>query len=142
MQNPTNEKKEENMVSLVQRYLETATQDMEQWLEILHEDVVIEFPFAKSAGLSERITGKEFIKTSTQSFLSSVPGIRFNNPVIYPSADANQAFATYDVEVLVPSTNRIYKQTYISEFIQKDGKIIKMAEYYDPTKIVEAFTGL
>lgn len=129
------------MVSLVKQYLETATQDMDKWLELLHDDVVIEFPFAKSAGLAERITGKEFIKTSTQGFLSSVPGISFNNPVVYPSEDSNQAFATYEVEVLVPSTKKLYKQRYIAEFIQKEGKIIKMTEYYDPSKIVEAFKG-
>jgi ketosteroid isomerase-like protein len=60
--------------------------------------------------------------------------------VIYPGLDPDIAFATYDVEVKVYQTGRLYKQKYIGHFRQREGKLIYLAEYYDPTKTREAFS--
>ncbi|MFC3562839.1 nuclear transport factor 2 family protein [Pedobacter jamesrossensis] len=130
---------EEDISPLVIRYLETATTDIDQWIDLLHDDIVIEFPYGESAGLLPQLSGKETIKKSTEMFLESVPGIRFNNAVVSPSLNPDEAFATYEVDVKVPSTGRNYKQRYIAAFTRKDGKIIKMVEYYDPTNFNAAF---
>ncbi len=57
----------------------------------------------------------------------------------YPSADPDEAFATYDTEVNVPENGRVYQQKYIGHFRQRAGKLVYLSEYLDPTKLVEAF---
>lgn len=125
--------------ALVLKYLETATKDLEKWTELLHDDIIIEFPYAGSVGWPEKIQGKEVIKASIGEFLSQVPGLEFKNPQVFQTTDPNVLFATYDTEVKVSATGKTYKQKYISYFGLADGKIKNMAEYYDPEKIKEAF---
>ena len=69
-----------------------------------------------------------------------VPGIRFNNLEVYPGQNPHQAFATYDVKVRVPCTNKTYEQQYIAVFTEEYGKIAHMIEYYDPVKLNAAFS--
>ena len=138
------EKEEENsggsgIVSLVLQYLDFATQNPEKWLNLLHNNIVLEFPYAESAGLPRFLAGKEMIQKSTADFLGMVPGIRFNNPEVFPGLNPHQAFATYGVKVLVPATNKTYEQQYIAVFTEQDGQIVHMTEYYDPTKLNAAF---
>lgn len=128
-----------DITALVLRFLDSATSDVDLWLALIHEDCVIEFPYGESAGLPQRVTGKEAIKNSTEHFLKTVPGIRFNNPVVFPSLDPHMAFAKYDVSVSVPATGKIYRQSYITIFKEADMKIISMVEYYDPVKFNTAF---
>lgn len=135
----SNQKSEEKIFNLVVNYLKTATKNIDKWLELLDEDILIEFPYASSAGLTQKLEGKKQVKTSTEEFLSMVPGISFNNITVYPGLDPNKAFATYEVNVRVASTGKDYVQTYIADFTQANGKIVRMVEYYDPSKFQEAF---
>lgn len=125
--------------ALVLQYLEIATKDINQWLELLHDDIIIEFPYAESLGAPSKIQGKDVIKASIGDFLSQVPGLEFLNPKVFQTTDPNILFATYNAEVKVAATGKIYKQKYISHFTLADGKITYMAEYYDPAKLKEAF---
>ena len=125
--------------TLVLNHLELATQDFPRWLDLLDDKMVIEFPYGESAGNPPRLQGKAEITKTITAFFDRVPGIRFNNPVIYPSADPNEAFATYEVQINVPENGRIYQQKYIGHFRQRGGKLIYLSEYFDPTKTIEAF---
>ncbi|QTE38552.1 nuclear transport factor 2 family protein [Mucilaginibacter gossypii] len=126
--------------SLVLKFLDTATRDPAEWLNLLHDDAVLVFPYAESAGLPVVVAGKDVIKKATASFLQMVPGIRFNNPVVYPTLDPHKAFATYEACVTVAATGGEYEQNYITMFTEQAGKIIEMYEYYDPVKLNAAFS--
>lgn len=131
---------ENNDISkLILNHLEYATQDFQKWLDLLDDQIIIEFPFGEAAGNPSSMEGKELIEKSIKEFLDSVPGIRFKNPVIYLGADPDEAFAKYEVEVDVPATGKVYKQKYIAHFRQQKGKLIYLSEYFDPTKVLEAF---
>ncbi|MFH7018644.1 nuclear transport factor 2 family protein [Flavobacterium sp. FlaQc-47] len=132
--------KKSNNSSLVLQYLATATKNIDQSLDLLHQDIIIEYPYAESAGLPIKIQGENIIKDSIGEFLAQVPGLEFKNPMIYETTDPDILFATYEAEVKVTATGKIYRQKYISNFGFNDGKIIYMAEYYDPAKLKEAFT--
>jgi ketosteroid isomerase-like protein len=124
--------------NLVLEHLELATQDFSRWLDLLDDNIVINFPYGESAGLSSRLEGKPAVAEAIQMFLARVPSIRFNHPVIHLAVDSDEAFATYEVDVAVPENGRSYHQKYISHIRQRNGKIITITEYYDPTKYLEA----
>ncbi len=134
-ENPT----KPDIVRIVRDHLELSTQDLPRWLGLLDDAIVIEFPYGESAGNAPRLEGKAAIAEAINAFLLRVPGFRFNHPVVYPGADPDEAFATYDAEVLVPENGRVYQQKYIGHFRQRAGKLTYIAEYYDPTKLIEAF---
>lgn len=127
-----------NIKNLVLQHLELSTQDMPRWLELLDDNIVMEFPYAASAGLSPRLEGKAAVAEAIKMFLARVPGLRFNHPIIRLAQDSDEAFATYDVNTAVPENGRTYRQQYISHIRQRNGKITAITEYYDPTKYVEA----
>ena len=124
---------------LIRSHLELVTQDFPCWLELLDDEIVIEFPYGESAGNPARMGGKDEITEVITTFLARVPELRFRHPVIYLCADPDEAFATYDVEVNVPENNRVYRQNYISYFRQRSGKLVYLAEYFDPIKTRAAF---
>ena len=124
--------------NLVLEHLELSTQDFPRWLDLLDDNIVIDFPYAESAGLNPRLEGKAAVAEAIAVFLARVPGIRFNHPKIHPGADPDEAFATYEVDVAVPENGRTYHQKYIGHFRQAKGKLISITEYFDPTKTVEA----
>jgi ketosteroid isomerase-like protein len=127
-----------DITRIVLDHLALATQDFPRWLDLLDEDIVIEFPYGESAGNAPRLAGKAAIAEAINAFFVRVPGIRFNNPVVYPSADPDEAFATYDVKVPVPENGRVYRQQYIGHFRQRAGKLVYLSEYFDPTRTIEA----
>ena len=125
--------------NLVLDHLELSTQDFPRWLNLLDDAIVIEFPYGESAGNAPRLAGKAAIAEAISAFFVRVPGIRFNNPVIYPNADPDEAFATYAVEVPVPENGRVNRQKYIGHFRQRAGKLVYPSEYCDPTRTIEPF---
>jgi ketosteroid isomerase-like protein len=136
--NPENTNRSD-IKSVVLNHLERSTQDFSSWLDLLHDDIVIEFPYGESAGNPPRLKGKAVIAETITAFFNRVPEIRFNNPTVYLCVDPDEAFATYEVEVKVPDNGRIYKQKYIGHFRQSEGKLVYLSEYYDPTKTISAF---
>ncbi len=125
--------------NLIATHLELATQDFPRWLALLDEHIVLHFPYAESVGAPARLEGKAAVSEAVRSFLARVPGFRFNHLVIHPGADPDEAFATYDAEITVPENGRLYRQKYIAHFRQRAGKLVFISEYYDPTKMLEAF---
>lgn len=125
--------------SIVLNHLELSTQDFPRWLDLLHDDIIIEFPYGEAAGNPPRLEGKASIVETITAFFVRVPEIRFTNPIVYLCVDPNECFATYEAKVKVPENGRIYQQKYIGHFRQREGKLIYLSEYFDPTKTIAAF---
>ncbi|GAB2590880.1 hypothetical protein GCM10027190_44380 [Spirosoma areae] len=138
MMNPKN-RVMSDIESVVLNHLEFSTQDFPRWLDLLHDNIVIEFPYGEAAGNPPRLEGKAIIAETIKAFFVRVPGIRFTNPVVYRCVDPCEAFATYETKVNVPENGRIYQQNYIGHFRQHEGKLIFLSEYFDPTKTMAAF---
>lgn len=140
MKTKTSNSEDNGIRELILNHLEYATQDFPKWLDLLHDQIVIEFPFGEAAGNPPALEGKKLIEKHVKGFLDQVPGFRFKNPTIYLGADPDEAFAKYEAEVEVTATGKVYKQKFISHFRQQQGKLIYLSEYFDPTKAIEAFS--
>jgi ketosteroid isomerase-like protein len=49
--------------------------------------------------------------------------------------------AEYTSDTRVLTTDRPYRNTYISRFSIRDGRIVRLAEYFDPIELVVALGG-
>ncbi len=124
---------------LFRDYLALGTTDMDAFLALMHDDIVIEFPYGASAGLSPKLQGREEIRKGLGGFLASVPSIRFLDIVVHATSDPDEAFAVYRAEAVVPATGKTYRQNYIAQLRRRDGKVAHFREWFDPVRLITAF---
>ncbi|APR75872.1 Hypothetical protein A7982_01219 [Minicystis rosea] len=97
------------------------------------EDGVLELP-----KVNARAQGPAAIEKFLRGLLEKVPDFRFQNIQIFIETP-EQAFGEYDVDVLIPSTGKIYKQTYAGRLVAENGKIKLLREALDTLAAKEAF---
>jgi ketosteroid isomerase-like protein len=98
------------------------------------EDGVIELPKANA-----RAQGPAAIEQFLVGLLKKVPDFRFKNIHIFIETP-DQAFGEYDVEAVVPSTGKLYKQTYAGRLVAENGKIKLLREAMDTLAASRAFS--
>jgi len=97
-------------------------------------DGVIELPWVNA-----RAEGPAAIEKFIAGLLAKVPDFRFQNIRIWIQT-ADQAFGEYDVEALVLSTGKIYRQTYAGRLVAENGKIKLLREALNTTAASWAFS--
>ncbi|MBN3852141.1 nuclear transport factor 2 family protein [Paraburkholderia sp. Ac-20340] len=102
------------------------------------DDGVLELPYLKSLGIDGRAQGPKAIEGFIASLLAKVPDFAFKN-VRYLIETPEQVFAEYEVEALVPSTGKIYRQMYAGRLVARDGKIALLREALDTVAAADAF---
>jgi ketosteroid isomerase-like protein len=118
---------------LLQDYL-AAIQNPAAAAALFAEDGVLELPTANA-----RAQGPAAIQKFLTGFLGMVPGFKFHNiRVLIETPD--QAFGEYDVEVLVPATGKLYKQSYAGRLVAENGKIKLLREALDTLAASRAFS--
>lgn len=122
-----------NATELLTAYL-AQIQDSAAAAVLFADDGVIELPWvnARAQGLVE-------IKKFLAALLAKVPDFRFQNIRIWIQAPAH-AFGEYDVEALVPSTSKTYRQTYAGRLVAEKGKIKLLREALDTKATSLAFS--
>lgn len=100
------------------------------------DDGVLELP---TLGANVRAVGPVAIEAFIGGLLKKVPDFRFKNVQLFIET-GDQAFGEYSVEVEVPSTGKIYKQTYAGRLVARDGKIQLLREALDTLAAAQAFT--
>jgi len=108
-----------------------------EWWDLLHEDIVLEFPYGPSIGAPERIAGKEAATAYCRSLSARAGKLRFRQLEITATADPSVFFSEYESERVTPAGVR-YEQVYINKLKVKDDKVIAMREFWDPKKILDA----
>ncbi len=98
------------------------------------EDGVIELPTVNA-----RAQGPVAIEQFIVGLLKRVPDFRFKNIRIFIETP-DQAFGEYEIEALVPSTGKIYKQTYAGRLVAENGKIKLLREALDTLAGSRAFS--
>jgi ketosteroid isomerase-like protein len=98
------------------------------------EDGVIELPTVNA-----RAQGPAAIEQFIVGLLQKVPDFRFKNIRIFIETP-DQAFGEYEIEALVPSTGKIYKQTYAGRLVAENGKIKLLREALDTLAGWRAFS--
>jgi ketosteroid isomerase-like protein len=101
-------------------------------------DGVLELPYLKSLGINGRAQGPESIEGFIASLPAKVPDFAFRN-AHFLIETPDQVFAEYEVEALVPSTGKIYRQMYAGRLVARDGKISLLREALDTLAAADAF---
>ena len=112
--------------------------DMDNWYDLLHDDLVLEFPYAYSIGMPGRIEGKETAVAYLAGVMKHFPGLAFRNVSIEPMADPSAVLVQYEGGCITASGSK-YEQVYITVQKFKDGKMILFREFWNPAAITEAF---
>jgi ketosteroid isomerase-like protein len=98
------------------------------------DDGMIELPWVNA-----RAQGPVEIEKFLTGLLAKVPDFRFRNIRIWIQTP-DQAFGEYDVEALVPSTGKTYRQTYAGRLVAENGKIKLLREALDTKAASQAFS--
>ncbi|CAG9255299.1 nuclear transport factor 2 family protein [Paraburkholderia caribensis] len=122
---------------LLSAYLESI-RDARAAATLFADDGVLELPYLKSLGIDGRAQGPDAIEGFITSLLTKVPDFAFRN-VRFLIETPEQVFAEYEVEALVPSTGKIYRQMYAGRLVARNGKISLLREALDTVAAAEAF---
>jgi ketosteroid isomerase-like protein len=87
-----------------------------------------------------RADGPAAIEKFIAGMLAKVPDVPFQNIRIWIQTP-DQAFGEYDVEALVPSTGKTYRQTYAGRLVPENGKIKLLRESLDTLAASRALPG-
>ena len=124
-----------NASQLLNAYLDNI-QDPAAAAALFADDGVLELP---TLGANVRAVGPAAIETFIGGLLKKVPDFRFKDVQLFIET-GDQAFGEYSVEVEVPSTGKLYKQTYAGRLVARDGKIQLLREALDTLAAAKAFS--
>ena len=122
-----------NATELLKAYL-AAIQDPASAAALFADDGVIELPWVKA-----RAQGPAEIQKFLTGLLTKIPDFRFKNIHIWIQTP-EQAFGEYDVEALIPSTGKTYRQSYAGRLVAENGKIKLLRESLDTLIASQAFS--
>jgi ketosteroid isomerase-like protein len=122
-----------NAPELLEAYL-SQIRDPAGVAALFAEDGVIELP-----SVSARAQGPAAIEKFIAGLLAKVPDFRFQNIRIWIKTP-DQAFGEYDVEALVPSTGKVYRQSYAGRLVAKNVRIKLLRESLDTLAASRAFS--
>ena len=122
-------------VDLIRRFMNTIGQP--EWSDLLHEDILVEFPYGPSIGVKETIAGKDLVITYLTALHQKMGHFGWQELEIVETKDPNLFFAEYWT-ILPTYGGGKYKQVYINKLRVKDSKIIGMREFWDPKRIIDA----
>jgi ketosteroid isomerase-like protein len=123
-------------IDLLNAYLESISVP-EAAAALFAEDGAIELPYLASLGIPARTEGRAAIREFLKSLLGNVPDFAFKN-IRYHIVTPDQVFAEYDVEALVTSTGRIYRQSYAGRLVAVNGEIKLLRESLDTIPAAQA----
>lgn len=124
-----------NATQLLHAYLDNI-QDPAAAAALFADDGVLELP---TLGAEVRAVGPVAIEGFIAGLLKKVPDFRFKNVQLFIETE-DKVFGEYSVEVEVPSTGKIYKQTYAGMLAAENGKIKHLREALDTLAAAKAFT--
>lgn len=114
--------------------------DMQPWWEAAHEDLVLEFPFARSIGMPERVAGKAKARTYLEKVVSGLAGLHFTGITARETGRDGEVVVEYEGKC--PAPNGTYDQHYITIMRFREGKLVLFREYWDTSEVTRAFGDL
>ena len=114
--------------------------DMEPWWQAAHEDLVLEFPFARAIGMPERVAGKAAARAYLEKVVSGLSGLHFTNIRARDTGTPGEVVVEYEGQC--PAPNGTYDQRYITIMRFSEGRLTLFREYWDTTEVTRAFGDL
>jgi ketosteroid isomerase-like protein len=125
---------------LVKEHLLYMTTDLIKWRALFNENATWEFAFAPSAGAPAVARGIAEIAQRVEGFVARVEGLIFDDLKIYQINGVDAVFAEFQGRAMVTRTGRHYQQNYVVYLCAEDGKIVFAREYFDPARVIAAFS--
>jgi ketosteroid isomerase-like protein len=107
------------------------------WWGLMHDDIVIEFPYASSVGISESYIGKAAAEPYVRALFERFGVFKFENLQIVGTTDPALFVCEYTADMTTPHGEH-YVQVYINKLRIQSGKVILMREYWDPKRTIDA----
>jgi uncharacterized protein len=129
------------------RTLETAQSylltlgDLDRWIELWHDDGVLEFPFAPS-GRPTTYRGKEAILVYMRGASSRIVTDAVDDLRVHAGDDPQVVVAEIATRGHLAQTGARYDQRYVCIFDMRDGLVWRYREYWNPLVSMEAYGGL
>ena len=123
---------------LLQQHIETLVDDAARWETLITDDILWELAYAPSVGHPARLSGRAEVMRHVTWFRGAVDRFRFFNLAIHPFEDPTGAVGEVEVEGIIKSTGRVYRQNYVVFIRATDGKIAFIREYFDPVRAAKA----
>lgn len=128
-------------VALADEYLEAVgTLDIERLAAVLHDDVVLEVPFAPE-GVPSRTEGKAAVVEYYSSIPDLVTPLGFGDRKIDTLENPDELVTEYSSDCTIIPTGKRYQNTYIARVSIKDGAVVRFAEYFNSAILIKALGG-
>lgn len=127
--------------ALMDAHLEWIVTDIERWFGLFAEDAIVEFPYAASIDMPDRLLGREAIRRYFAETPKHFLGLVLSDARRHPMASPDVAIAEVHGSATIATTGRPYEQDYLMLLKAKDGRIIHYREYWDPIRGLEDFGG-
>src|SRR4029077_3582186 len=90
---------QKNAVQLLQDYTRRVSpENVDEVFDLFSEDALLEFPFFKSIGIGDHLTGRETIRKQIAPYVKNeTENFRFHDIKIWASAEPDRAFGEYSV---------------------------------------------
>ena len=109
----------------------------QEWYDLLHDDVVMEFPFAASLKSPEKYEGKKAAIIYLKQVLQRVGNLKFKGLLTINTDEPDHFINEYHSDIETPAGKK-YRQVYINRIKVKDNKIILVREYWNPQLILDS----
>lgn len=107
------------------------------WFDLLHDDLVLEFPFAASIGMPARIVGKQDCVVYLEKVMEALPDLVFRDVAINPMPDPERVVIEYKGSSGTAFGH--YENVYVAFQKFQDGKMILFREYWNTKPVIDTF---
>ena len=105
--------------------------DLDGYLEVLSDDVEVEFPFAPP-GRPERLRGRENLRRYLEPLLARVAYDSITSLVVYETDVAGTIVAEMTASLRLLESDRTFPRRYVAVVRAADGRVVSYREYWSP----------
>jgi ketosteroid isomerase-like protein len=105
--------------------------DLDGYLELLSDDVEVEFPFAPP-GRPERLRGRENLRRYLEPLLARIAYESITSLVVYETDVAGTIVAEMTASLRLLESDRTYSRRYVAVVRAADGRVVSYREYWNP----------
>jgi ketosteroid isomerase-like protein len=133
--------RQDNM-DVVRQYIDAINAwDFDAKRRLLAEDAVFEMPYAPE-GFVKKIVGRDEIIAFVETVPSIIDAENLHDLHLETyHSDPGEIAAEYKSDMVIKPTGLEYRNSYVSRFTVRDGRITRFAEHYDPIPLVVALGG-
>ncbi len=117
------------------------TPEATNFIEMMTEDGVVEFPYAPD-GAVHSVTGRAELSSYIEHLNGVIEFLSFSEPRVHHTTDPHVVILEFTAQGRGVKTGELFKQTYISVITVRDGHIEYYRDYWNPLIGLEEIGGL